>query len=229
MKLVRSLPALAASALFLVSCSSKPTETAKAPPSEAATPAEAPKPAEEIVTAEPATHTVIGVVHQVHPKGEHIVVKSKDGKLHKLEMDMKADVNAFKHGMQEMASGAKDVAKATAEEVKTGSLVVARYSEKEGKLVAHHIRHGVKETVKKVDVVVDRVEADGKKVVVKTKDGVEHALEVSKHATVATGDKIESVGKITGDKIKAGSKAVVHFTEEAGQKIAHAFHHEHTK
>lgn len=227
--MVRFLPALAASALFLVSCSSKPTETAKAPPPAAATPAEEPKPAEEVVTAEPATHTVAGVVHQVHPKGEHIVIKSKDGKLHKLEMDMKADVNAFKHGLQEIASGSKEIGKATVGEVKSGSLIVARYSEKEGKKVAHHVRHGFKETVKKVDVVVDRIEADGKKVIVKTKDGVEHALDVGKHATVASGDKIEAVGKVTGEKIKAGSKAVVHFTEEAGQKIAHAFHHEHTK
>jgi len=69
------------------------------------------------------------------------------------------------------------------------------------------------------------MEQGGERIIVKTKDGAEEVYEVGKRATVATGNKITEVGKWTGDKVVAGTKATISYTEEAGKKVVHFVEH----
>jgi hypothetical protein len=215
----------AAAALLLAGCSSKPSQPASEAPK---APAEAPQAAAEPPTHDPATHgthAVVGEAQEVGPKGAHIVVKSEDGKTQRVETHAGTEVNAFEHGFQEIGKGAVQVSKATADEVKKGATVAVRYSEKEGKMVAHQVQHAAKATVKETKVIIHRVEDGGRKVIVKTKDGAEQVYEVGKDATVATGNKIVEIGKVAGAKIAEGTTATIHYTEEAGKKTIHFVEH----
>jgi arginine repressor len=73
---------------------------------------------------------------------------------------------------------------------------------------------------------VQKVEDGGKKITVKTKDGAEYVIHVAGHTAVHAGKGIEKgaekAGAAMAGAVKSGSHAVVHFTEESGNKTAHA-------
>ncbi|MBL0160399.1 MAG: hypothetical protein IPP47_25460 [Bryobacterales bacterium] len=212
-----ALLTLSALGVFGVGCSSKPPQPV----------AETPKAAEPVVTEAPdePTHAIVGEVTEVDPAGAHVKVRTSDGKEHHVEIGPKTKLRTIEHGVEQVAHGTEEVAKATARDVKKGTMVAVRFTEKEGKLVAHEVHHASKEVVKKSEVVIHKIDEDGRKIIVKTKDGAEKVYEVSKDATIATGHKLTDVGKATGEKIVVGTKATIHFTEKAGKSIAHFVHH----
>lgn len=209
-----SLGLMAVLALAVAGCSSKTTET-KSAESKPAAPAEAP-------TA--PTHVVAGEVRTVDPSGKRLTVATPDGKQHEIQIEDHTSTQSLKHGAEEMGKGAAELAKASGDKLKQGAQVVVRYSEKEGRLIGHEVHHAADVTVQKTEVVVQKVEDGGRKVVVKTKDGAEQVYEVSKKTTLAAGDKIVEVGEAAGQKMEQGAKATIHWTEDAGRKIAHLFH-----
>lgn len=210
------LPIAAILGFALAGCSSKAPETPAEPPKTAA---EAPVPAPE------SALIVGGEVESVDPKGESITIRTKDGKVQKVEVSPDTEVKGLKSGAEEVAKGAEGLAKAAAAEVKKGTKVAITYTEKEGKLVARKVQHATKEVVKESEVVIHKIEDGGKKVVVKTKDGAEHVYEVSKDATVAAAKKTGDFGHMIGGKISEGAKATFHFTEESGKKVVHFVQH----
>ncbi len=212
-----ALLTLSALGVFGVGCSSKPPQPV----------AETPKAAEPVVAEAPAepTHAIVGEVTEVDPAGAYVKVRTSDGKEHRVEIGSKSELRTMEHGVEQVAHGTEEVAKATARDVKKGTMIAIRYSEKEGKLVAHNIQHASKEVVKKSEVVIHKIEDDGRKIIVKTKDGAEKVYEVSKDVTIATGDKLSHIGKATGEKLVEGTKATIHFTEKSGKSIAHFVHH----
>ena len=210
-----SLIPVAVFALLLGGCSSKPTQQ----PAAEAPKAEAPKPVAE---APPApTHAIVGQVQQVDPQGAYIVVKTADGKQQRVQTTPDTEFGTLKHGTVEIAKGAEGFAKLTAAEVKKGTMVTVRYTEKEGKLIAHEVGHAARKTVKQSEVVFQKMEQGGEKIIVKTTNGAEEVYDVGKRATVTTGNKITEAGKWTGDKVVAGTKATISYTEEAGKKVVH--------
>jgi len=219
------LTSIAVLGLVLGGCSSKPTQ----PATEAPTPGaqSAPPSAPEVAsqTVPQPTNAVVGEVQEVDPKGAYLIVKTSDGKLHRVETPADANLRKLKHGLGEVGDSIAEGTKSTMAEVKKGTLVAVRYTEKDGKLVAHEIQNASKTVVKKSEVVIDRVEEGGSKIIVKTKNGTEEAYHVGKNATIAAGDKISDIGKATGAKFAAGTKATIHFTEEQGQKVAHFVNH----
>jgi ElaB/YqjD/DUF883 family membrane-anchored ribosome-binding protein len=164
-------------------------------------------------------------VEAVDPKGESITIRTKDGKVQKVEVGPDTEVKGLKSGAEEVGKGAAGVAKAAASEIKKGTRVAITYTEKEGKLIAHKVQHASKEVVKESEVVIHKVEDGGKKVLVKTKDGTEHVYEVSKDATVAAAKKTGEFGHMIGGKLTEGAKATLHFTEESGKKVVHFVQH----
>jgi len=209
-----SLLTAAATVLLLSGCSSKPpaTETPKAA-------AEAPAPPQE------PTHAVVGEVQEVDPQGSSITIRTSSGEVHRIQVDSEAQVSSVKQGASETGKGISHLAKAVGTDIKKGTLVAVKYTEREGKLVAHEVKHASKEAVKGTEVVVHKIADGGKKVVVKTKDGAEHVYEVSKDVTVTAGKKIAKAGESTGSAISEGAKATLHFTEEQGGKVVHFVSH----
>jgi len=188
--------------------------------------AEAPNAAEPVVVEAPAeaTHAMIGEVTDVDPEGKYVKLRTSDGTEHRVEIGPKTEVRGIQHGVEQLGQGAEEVAKVTARDVKKGTMMAVRYSEKEGKLIAHDVQHASKAIVKETKVVVHKIDEGGKKIVVKTKDGAEKVFEVGKGATIATGKTLAEIGKVTGEKIVAGTEATIHFTEKSGQSIAHFVH-----
>lgn len=206
--------ALAVAGLVLAGCSKPPEPATEAPKAEAV----------ETSEAEP-THALSGELEEAAAADSHLVIRTDDGQRHRVEVHSGTKMNPFRHAAEQIGAGTKEMAQATASSVKKGTMVAVRYTEKEGKLVAHHVQHASGQTVKKTEAIVHRIDDDGRKIVVKTKDGAEEVYEVSKDATHASARKIASVGKAAGAEIKSGTKATIHFTEEAGKKVAHFFHH----
>lgn len=209
-----SLLTAAATVVFLAGCSSKPpaTETPK-------TTAEAPAPPQE------PTHAIVGEVQEVDPQGSSITIRTANGEIHRVQVDSEAHVTGLKQGASETGKGITHLAKAVGTDVKKGTMVAVKYTEKEGKLIAHEVKHASKEVVKGTEVVVHKVVDGGKRVVVKTRDGVEHTYEVGKDVTVTAGKQIAKAGTATGSAISEGAKATLHFTEEQGSKVVHFVSH----
>jgi len=210
-----SLLTAAAIGLFLAGCSSKPT--APAPPTEP------PKAATE-ARPEP-THAIAGEVQEADPQGGSITVRTAQGEVHRVEVAPHTEVKGLKEGTSEVGKGAAGMAKAVGTDVKRGTMVVVKYTEREGTLVAHEVKHASKDVVKESEVVIHKVEDGGKRVIVKTSNGAKQVYEVSKDATVTTGKEIASAGSATGAKISEGAKATIHFTEDAGNKVVHFVSH----
>lgn len=199
--------------LFLAGCASKPSVPAatETPQAAAETPA---------APAEP-THAIAGEIQEVDPQGGSVTVRTSNGEVHRVDVAPHTQVTGLKKESSETGTGVAGMAKAVGSDIKRGSMVVVRYTEKEGKLVAHEVKHDSKLVVKQSEVVIHKVADGGKKVLVKTKDGAEHAYEVGKDATVTAGKKIVAVGSVAGSKISEGASATLHFTEETGNKIVH--------
>jgi hypothetical protein len=145
--------------------------------------------------------------------------------VHRIEVASHTEVNGLKDAASEAGKGVAGMAKAVGTDLKRGTTVVVKYTEKEGKLVAHEVRHTSKVVVKQSEGVVHKVEDGGKKVLVKTQEGTQQAFEVGKDATVTTSKKIAGAGATAGAYIAEGAKATVHYTEEATNKVAHFVSH----
>jgi arginine repressor len=168
---------------------------------------------------------MVGEVRSVDPKGESIVIRTNDGVSHTVHVNPDTKVASLHDGVVEVGKGAEAIAKVTADEVKKGTMVAVHYTEKEGKMVASQVKRGSKAIVKEGEVVIQKIDQEGRTITVKTKDGAEHVYEVGKEATIATGNKVAEVGKATGSKIAEGTKATIHFSEQQGQKIIHFLKH----
>jgi uncharacterized protein with PhoU and TrkA domain len=218
--------AFAALVLFGTGCSSnKSAEPAKQAEQQPATPPAAPPATATPETPIPRENAMVGQIQSVSPKGDKIVLRTAEGKQHTVEVTPETKVASLHDGMVEIGKGTESVAKVTAKEVKDGTMVAVHFTEKEGKLVASEVKRGSKAVVKETKVIVKKVDETGRKVIVQTEDGAEHVYEVGKEATIATGDKIVDIGKLSGAKIAEGTKATIHFSEQQGQKMLHFFKH----
>ena len=194
-------------------------------------PAEPPKAAESAPPATPAApppadSAIAGEVRSIDPAGSSMTVRTADGKTHRVHVTPETKVDALHHGVAEGGRGAEAIARTTAQDIKKGTVVAIHYAEKEGKMVASHVKRGSKAVVKESEVVIRKVDQEGRKVYAKAKDGTEHVYEVGKEATIATGNKIADVGKVTGEKLKEGTQATIHFSEESGRKVMHFLKHQ---
>ena len=99
---------------------------------------------------------------------------------------------------------------------------------KEGsEVVAHSTKRGTQDTALEVDKVGDsglkrtegtikEIDRSGKKLVIESADGTEHAFKLSKHAAT-------DAGKDVAAGTEKGTKVAIYSTEDAGKSVAHFF------
>jgi hypothetical protein len=157
---------------------------------------------EDVVTA---TH---GTITKIDKATKTFAVKTADGAEHIFYWAKDTSV----HGMK-----ATDVAAADSwHGLKEGSEVVA-----------HSTKRGAKDTAVEVDKVGDtglkrtegtlkEVDRGGKKLVIESADGTEHAFTLTRHAAADAGKGVAAGGE-------RGTKVVIYSTEDAGKSVAHFF------
>jgi hypothetical protein len=99
---------------------------------------------------------------------------------------------------------------------------------KEGtEVVAHYTSRGTDDTALEIDKVgkdglkttggtIKDIDRDGKKLIVKSSDGVESSFRLTDRAA-------KDGGKGISKGVETGTKVTVYYTEDAGQKVAHFF------
>jgi len=157
---------------------------------------------ENVVTA---TH---GTVTKIDRAAKTIAIKGADGTEHVFHWTKGTAV----HGVKSADVAAKD----------------SWHGSKEGSdVVAHSTRRGTEDTVLEVDKVGDtglkktegtikEVDRKGRRLVVTSTDGTEHAFTLTKHAATDS-------GKDVANGAEKGTKVAVYSTENAGKSIVHFF------
>lgn len=167
----------------------------------------------QLAIAEDVVHAVEGVVSKVDLDGKMIFVKTADGTEHAFKFSEKTTVR----GVKDTGHMAKTGAVNSYMKGKEGTMVLVHYTEKGGDKTAVAFRDMGKDTVKVTDGTVTKVDKAAHTVTVKTEDGSEATYHVAKDATVESGH-----GLMKGaDYAKEGEKVTVHYTEDAGKKVAH--------
>jgi hypothetical protein len=157
---------------------------------------------EDVVTA---TH---GTITKIDATAKTIAVKTADGTEHVFYWAKDTSV----HGVKAADLGAKN----------------SWHGLKEGsEVVAHSTKRGTKDTAVEVDKVGDaglkrtegtikEIDRGGKKLVIESADGSEHAFTLTTHAA-ADGGKDLATGA------EKGTKVAIYSTEDAGKSVAHFF------
>ncbi|MGO9126160.1 MAG: hypothetical protein ACLP6G_14890 [Terriglobales bacterium] len=159
-------------------------------------------------------HATEGVVTRVDSAAKKIAVKTADGTEEVFKFTGKTAMRATKG----VKTGAVDTYLAG----KEGTHVVIHYTEEGADKTAVAVEDFGKDTVKVSKGTITDLDKAGHTVTVKTEDGSEQTYHVAKDAAV---DTEHGVVKGTEYAARKGEKVSVHYTEEAGQKIAHFIKH----
>ena len=158
--------------------------------------------------AEDVVSAVHGTIKKVDSATKTIVVKTADGTEHSLHFLDKTAV----HGVNASEEAAKD----SWHGLKAGTEVVAHYTTKGTEDTALEIDKVGKDGLKMTDGTIKDIDRDGKKLIVKSSDGVESSFRLTDHAA-------KDGGKDIAKGMEKGSKVTVYYTEEAGERVAHFF------
>lgn len=158
--------------------------------------------------AEDVVSAVHGTIKKVDAVTKTIVVKTADGTDHTMRFLDKTTV----HGVDASAAAAKD----SWHGLKEGTEVVAHYTTKGAGDTAVEIDKVGKDGLKTTDGAIKDIDRDGKKLIVKSGDGVESTFWLTDHAA-------KDGGKDIAKGTEKGTKVTVYYTEDAGKKIAHFF------
>ncbi len=158
--------------------------------------------------AEDVVSAVHGAVKKIDTGAKIVVVKTADGTEHTIHFLDKTTV----HGVDTSAAAAKD----SWHGLKEGTEVVAHYTTKGTEDTAVEIDKVGKDGLKTTDGAIKDIDRDGKKLIVKSGDGVESTFSLTDHAA-------KDGGKDIAKGMEKGTKVTVYYTEDAGKKIAHFF------
>lgn len=171
----------------------------------------------QIAVAQTMMHAVEGAVTKIDTSAKTIVIKAADGTEHVFKYTEKTTMRGLKAGAHEAKAGGVEAYM----KGKEGTDVVVHYTGEGADKSAVAIRDMGKDTVKVSKGTVTKVDKTGRTVTVKTEDGSEETYHVAKDATVE-GEH----GVMKGaDYAKEGEKVTVHYTEDAGKKVAHFMRH----
>mgnify|MGYP001485738528 CR=1 FL=1 len=158
-----------------------------------------------------ADHAVAGEVEKIDSKTKTMVIKAEDGTEHTIKYTDKTTVHDL-----------KDATHATDHIAHEGDHVVVRYAGEGEHATATDVEHIGKTSMKTLDGTIQKVDTTSHTIVVKSKDGTLHTYHVADRAMVDTGKKVENFSETSAKK---GERVTVHYTQEAGQKVAHLFKH----
>ena len=159
-------------------------------------------------------HVAGGVVTKVDSAAKTIAVKTADGTEHVFKYTGKTTMRASK----EVAHGAKVGSVDTYMAGKEGTHVVVHYTGEGAEKTAVGVEDFGKDGLKVSKGTVTHVDKAAKTVTVKTEDGTEETFHVAKDAAVDTAH-----GAVKGSEYvaKEGEHVTVHYSDEAGKKVAH--------
>lgn len=158
--------------------------------------------------AQDVVSAVRGAIKKIDSTTKTIVVKTADGTEHTMHFLDKTTV----HGVDASAAAAKD----SWHGLKEGTEVVAHYTTKGTEDTALEIDKVGKDGLKMTDGTIKDIDRGGKKLVVKSSDGVESTFRLTDHAAT-------DGGKDIGEGMEKGAKVTVYYSEDAGKKVAHFF------
>jgi hypothetical protein len=164
--------------------------------------------------AEDVAHALAGTVTKVDSAAKTVAVKTAEG----TEETLKFTDKTVMHAAKGVKTGAVD----TYLTGKEGTHVVVRYTGEGAKKVAVAVDDLGKDTVKTSKGTVTHVDKAADTITVKTEDGAEDTYRVAKDASV---DTVHGVVKGSEYSAKEGEKITVHYTEDAGKKIAQFVKH----
>jgi arginine repressor len=158
------------------------------------------------------SHNVVsGTVSKIDHAAKTVAVKSKDGAtvvVHETD-------KTVKHG----AAAAQE-----------GGQAVAHYSAEAGKNVGHSVKHVGSKVFEVSKGVVTKVDAAAKTVTIKTAQGAEQVYYVAEDGVVsaskAAGHASAEAWQHLETATKKGAAVTIHYTQEGGRRVAHAFYHE---
>lgn len=157
---------------------------------------------EDTVTA---TH---GTITRIDRAAKAIAVKTADGTEHVLYWARDTSV----HGVKATDLGAKD----SWHGLKEGSEVVAHSTKRGAKDTAVEVDKVGDSGLKKTEGTVKEIDRGGKKLVVESADGAEHAFTLTGHAAA-------DAGKDVAAGAEKGTRVAIYSTEDAGKSVAHFF------
>jgi hypothetical protein len=166
--------------------------------------------------AQDAVHAVAGAVTRVDKTGKTLAIKTADGSEQVFKFTERTGIRASAQTEQAAKMGALDTYFAG----KEGTHVVVRYTGKGADKTATLVQDFGKETLKMGKGTVTHVDHAARTVAVKTDDGAEATYKMGSDAIVETDH-----GVVKGSRYaaKEGDKVVVHYTEDAGDKVVRFF------
>ena len=166
--------------------------------------------------AQDAVHAFAGAVSKIDKTGKTIAVKTADG----TEEVFKYTERTAVRDSHEAGHAAKMGVMDTYFAGKEGSHVVVRYTGKGAEKTATLVDDFGKETLKVGRGTVTHVDRAAHTVAVKTEDGAEATYKLGTDGVVETDH-----GVVRGSRYiaKEGDKVVVHYTEDAGDKVVRFF------
>lgn len=149
-----------------------------------------------------------GTITKIDKTAKTIVVKTADGTEHIFHLAKGTAV----HGVRASDLAAKDSWRG----LKEGSEVVAHSTKRGTEDTAVEVDKLGDTGLKKTEGTIKEIDRGGKKLVIESADGTEHAFQLSGHAA-ADGAKDIAAGA------EKGTKVAVYSTGEASKKVAHFF------
>jgi len=147
-------------------------------------------------------------IKRIDAAAKTITVKTKDGAEHTYRIAERTAV----HG----AEATPGVAKGSLRDLREGSDVVIHYTKRGGEETAEEIDRIGEDGLKETKGTLSKLDRDGKKIIVKGDDGVEHTYDLSEHAA-------RDAGKDIAEGSEKGARVTVYYAERGGRKIAHFF------
>ena len=157
---------------------------------------------ESVVTA---TH---GTITKIDRTAKTIAVKTADGTEHVFYWAKDTSV----HGAKAADLAAQD----SWHGLKEGSEVVAHSTKRGTKDTAVEVDKVGDTGLKKTEGTIKEIDRNGKKLVVESADGSEHAFKL-------TGRAATDAGKDVASGTEKGTKVAIYSTEDAGEKVVHFF------
>lgn len=155
-----------------------------------------------------------GVITRVDSAAKTVAIKTADGAEDAFKFTGETGVRA--------AKGVKAVAADTYFAGKEGTHIVVHYTEEGTGKTAIAIDDLGKDAVKVGKGTVEGADKAGRTITVAAEDGTKDTYHIAKDATV---DSEQGVVRGTEYAAEKGEKVTVHYTEEAGKKVAHFITH----
>ena len=157
------------------------------------------------VAAQDVTSAMHGTVKKIDASAKTVAITTADGTEQVVHFTDKTVVHGTTAGATDAFHG-----------LKVGSQVVVRTTESGSKKTAVEVDNVGKDGLKATEGTITKIDAGGKKVVLKTADGTEQTFDMTARAS-------EDAAKATAAGATKAGKVTVYYVDDGGKKIVHLF------